>query len=303
MPSKYFYRIYGLTISSEIQLQSVPTIEPCDTDIILTIGNIPVLKATNVATNLLVANDDETIITYKGYASYYVGFGNRIIVKPVKGASEYSVRRFVVSSCMSLIMTQRSMLPIHSACLKLPNDKTVLIIGESGAGKSSLATAIRKNGGTYLSDDITGISIEDMGVIAHPGYSEIRLWKQTIDEYNDEEQVMDISPVPDLEGKYYYVESSSFEFTSRPIDLIVYLKHSDQEDVSIEKLEGFSKVELLLKQAVNLQLLPLMNKEKEQFGLVSKLSQTKMYKLCRPKDILTMDEQINKIVEVSNEFN
>lgn len=50
------------------------------------------------------------------------------------------------------LLTPRYLTPIHGACVSL-RDRGVLLCGESGAGKSSLAYACARSGWTFLSDD------------------------------------------------------------------------------------------------------------------------------------------------------
>jgi hypothetical protein len=52
---------------------------------------------------------------------------------------------------------------LHSAALKL-NDKTILIMGESGAGKSTTTYALTHHGFTYLSDELSPIDLNTMMV-------------------------------------------------------------------------------------------------------------------------------------------
>lgn len=59
--------------------------------------------------------------------------------------------------------------PLHAACVEL-NGQGVLLCGDSGAGKSSLAFACAQRGWTFLSDDATSIARKHHGriVIGNP---------------------------------------------------------------------------------------------------------------------------------------
>jgi len=55
---------------------------------------------------------------------------------------------------------------LHSAALKL-NDKTILIIGHSGAGKSTTTWALTHHGFEYFSDELSPIDIKNMHVTGY----------------------------------------------------------------------------------------------------------------------------------------
>jgi hypothetical protein len=61
-------------------------------------------------------------------------------------------RYFFLEAAVLLQISLRYSIPIHAACVSF-DDKGVLLCGESGAGKSSLAYACARAGWTYTSDD------------------------------------------------------------------------------------------------------------------------------------------------------
>lgn len=68
-----------------------------------------------------------------------------------------------------LMIDARYLTPIHAACAAL-DDRAVLLCGDSGAGKTSLAYACARKGWTYLADDATHIvrNRPDRQVVGRP---------------------------------------------------------------------------------------------------------------------------------------
>ena len=74
---------------------------------------------------------------------------------------------FVEGMCWDLL--DRYLTPVHAACVRL-NDRGVLLCGDSGMGKSSLAFACALRGWTYLADDSSRLvrGRQDRMVITNP---------------------------------------------------------------------------------------------------------------------------------------
>ena len=76
---------------------------------------------------------------------------------------DISYFRYHVLEAMVLSMLDAKYLPtIHAACVER-NGHGVLLAGESGAGKTSLAYACARNGWTYVADDSSSIVLESDG--------------------------------------------------------------------------------------------------------------------------------------------
>lgn len=79
------------------------------------------------------------------------------------------VRYHFLEPAGSLMIDARHLTPVHASCTAL-NGRAVLLCGESGTGKTSLAYACARRGWTYLSDDATHIvrSRHDHTVVGRP---------------------------------------------------------------------------------------------------------------------------------------
>ena len=62
------------------------------------------------------------------------------------------VRYNFLEHCVLSLLTQMYLVPLHGACVRF-RDRGVLLCGDSGAGKSSLAYACARRGWTFIADD------------------------------------------------------------------------------------------------------------------------------------------------------
>jgi hypothetical protein len=83
------------------------------------------------------------------------GFAAGWIRRTVLAQPGYFRYHFLESLCYSMLV-ELYLAPIHAACIAL-DGMGVLLAGDSGAGKTSLAYACARRGWTYVSDDATYI--------------------------------------------------------------------------------------------------------------------------------------------------
>jgi len=66
------------------------------------------------------------------------------------------------------------------ACVMKMGEHAIAIVGESGAGKSTMAAALARLGHAILSDDIAVLNECDQHWLVQPGYPRLRLWPNSI---------------------------------------------------------------------------------------------------------------------------
>jgi HPr kinase/phosphorylase len=67
-------------------------------------------------------------------------------------------------------MSSKSQMTVHASCVSVEG-KGLLIFGEAGAGKSTLALQMIDLGADFLSDDRTILSLEDNRIYARPPHT------------------------------------------------------------------------------------------------------------------------------------
>jgi hypothetical protein len=96
------------------------------------------------------------------------GFAFAWVTEAVVENTDYFRYYFLESMAMCLLDTAH-LVAVHAACIAL-DGHGVLLAGDSGAGKSSLAYACARRGWTYTSDDATSLVRRDAGrtVLGNP---------------------------------------------------------------------------------------------------------------------------------------
>ena len=84
-----------------------------------------------------------------------------------------------MGACMGAVLFQRGLLPLHANAVNV-GDSAVLLAGERGAGKSTLAAALRASGHQVISDDLCCLEECRNKFRVRPGYQRLRLWRESL---------------------------------------------------------------------------------------------------------------------------
>jgi hypothetical protein len=99
-------------------------------------------------------------------ASVLSGDGRRLRSAPAAGEQEW--QRMLIAQVLPFASVLRGLEVLHASAVVL-DGAAVAISGPSGAGKTSLAIALSRLGGTFLADDVLAIERVGDGLVAHPG--------------------------------------------------------------------------------------------------------------------------------------
>jgi hypothetical protein len=109
-----------------------------------------------------------------GYLLHAPGFarilvaddGIELICAPEPGSAAWPM--LLPAQALPLAATLRGLEVLHAAGVVL-NERAVMLAGEPGAGKSSLAAALLRRGAGLLSDDAVALALDERSIVAHPG--------------------------------------------------------------------------------------------------------------------------------------
>lgn len=89
-------------------------------------------------------------------------------------------QRFLVGQILPLAALLHGREPLHASGVVLDGG-AVLLMGASGAGKSSVALQLAARSGTFLADDVSALEVSSGGVLAHPGAALVSLEAKEIE--------------------------------------------------------------------------------------------------------------------------
>jgi hypothetical protein len=294
--SKYYYKVYGLCIGSELELPELTQVQKIKADVSIGFGKVPEhLPEVRGSGVLFKAALNDFLFKLKGIGRYRVQNGNRIIIQPDREAHPAELRLVLLGSSIGALLHQRGMLAIHGSAIT-DGHHTTILTGQSGVGKSTLAAGMIELGYSVISDDISVIGLnKKQQCIVESGIPHLKLWKDVLAHLNKTD---DLSKVrPQLEK--YRMRIPVMEEETPSLSKMVLLNPSNSKDFSYSEILGREKFHQLRNNTYRLQFIDKMNQTEVHYRNLSTLvNSIKMLHVDRPYDPLNILDFAKYVSEI-----
>jgi hypothetical protein len=190
---------------------------------------------------------DTAMLTVASVARYLIRGGGEILFDPMHGASDRSLRLFLLGSALGILCHQRGLLPLHANAIVVDGE-AIAFAGPSGAGKSTLAAQFQRMGYEILCDDVCAVSFDKAGhPFAWPGLPRLKLWGDAATAFGHDKARLDRA----FEGMDKYHVPFAEVGQARPIPfrrLYILGRARTGEDSSVERLKGRESMEAAMAQ-------------------------------------------------------
>lgn len=300
----YHYWGFGLTIESEIEFPELLPFEFEEADITIRLGKTPEqLRGKDAVEKVRVSmSPTEYLLKVLDIANYYAADGSKIIVEPLTGADEKSVRLFMLSNAMAAILHQRDMIPLHASAVYY-EDGIVLFCGRSGAGKSTTASALQKQGYKIFSDDVCVLKQVGDQLMVLPSYPMIKLWEDSFAKVGMEMAGEEDKIRPHL-PKYARWYHAAFGIEAMPVKQIFIIDPSNQAaTVTMQKAGTLDAFHELQKNTYRPVQTSIMKKRDLHFRIISQLAgSAPVTKITRPQQGNSIEELTRSIQAILSDL-
>ncbi len=177
-------RIYGLTIESPFPLPGGVTLEGGERDVTIQWelesawrhGSVPLAHpgAQEQRPRVGATAEGELCVEWGHEVQFVFPSENDRIIVVCRPSKLAFVPAAITGVGMGLLLHRRGLLCLHGAALRI-NGRTIGLLGESGAGKSTTSAALITRGAIPLSDDLVALRPSDGGFVVEPGCVGFRL--------------------------------------------------------------------------------------------------------------------------------
>lgn len=293
---KYYYRVYGLNIESTIEVEELETIDSdCQIDVKLSYGKVNDELRTLIEKGQCAKYDKQNMwFDIKDVAIYHIYNGDTVVIEPYENSSFKQIKLYILGSVMGMVLIQKNRVAIHGGGIVI-NGKGCVFTGEKGAGKSTITTALRKKGYKFIADDVCSIDSDNFKI--HHGFPYQKLCEDAMTKLG-----YDIDKFQPFRGDLNinkYMVPAFHEFTKEDVklDAIFELSVGDVDEVQIEEVLGAEKMNKLIDNIFRIEMVKYSG-GMEPFYFKKCLDiakNTKLYKMTRPKDGFSVNNQIEKI--------
>jgi hypothetical protein len=169
----YVYTAYQLNICSEIPLKALaPGEVDCKADVLLTLAKLKNLES------FKSDGGHHFVGEVPGVATFAVFEGHQILVDPLPDVDDALLNTFLVGPILAVLLRQRGLLVLHASSAVV-DDVAIAFLGNSGAGKSTMAQAFHSHGYPVMTDDVMVVQLGGDDPMVLPGYPLIKLWPES----------------------------------------------------------------------------------------------------------------------------
>jgi hypothetical protein len=292
---QYVYQAYCLSFHSELALPELPSIEQAgigsQADVTIRLGRVSACDSDSSFRQygpFLWARTGALTLQIPTVASFLVRDGREIVVEPVAGIDEASVRVFLLGSALGALLMQRGLLVLHGNAIRI-GEQGIICVGHSGAGKSTVAAAFAQQGYDLLADDVVAI---DRSLCVLPGIPRVKLWSDSATQLGVDTEHLD-AVRPGME-KYNLPIDDGFYDRPLPVGGIYVLATGDA--VHLSAIRGMQRFVALQSQLYRRTFLEGLGLSQEMFMQCGHLAgQVRMGQLVRPRDLSGLDSLVESL--------
>ncbi|SKB63842.1 HPr Serine kinase C-terminal domain-containing protein [Lachnospiraceae bacterium] len=298
------YRLFGFDVLSDTPLYGVPAAEFESPDVILerqdSLWDESLVSSEGmVGMEAAYIYGEDFIKFYKVDTGFYrVSEGKRIAYSLKEDCDPTNFYLTLMNFAFPRIIIERANLTVHGSVLSY-NDKSVLISGESGAGKSTMTTELINNGLGFMSDDVMRIGFNDKEEpVVYSSHPIRRLCRDTVEHYGFDPKKL--KPVTLDERFKYFVDSSDvYEDRVLPTSVMFYLTINDGDKPEIREITGADKIMMLLNNFYRSEDYVRFGTQPQMYKLISKMGAAlRIYEISRPREGMTIKDRAQMVMDV-----
>jgi len=212
-----------------------------------------------------------------------------------------------LGAVLGVVLRLRGMICLHASVVAV-GSRAVVILGNKGEGKSSMAAALAERGHAVLSDDVAVVTKSSGNYVAHAGYPRLRLWPKTLRALKVD---LDLAPVlTTLDKRYLELNDESgderWRFQSEPLPLgTIYLlkRDDDVKRPAIEPIPAADRLATLIEQT-SVRFMPLEDGQRRQeFTEFSRLAMAvPFFRIRCPEGLNHLPAQCEAITDTALKF-
>ncbi len=289
----HVYHAFGLCIRTGLPLPELQSALPgTAAEVEITEGVVPSELPGVLARGVRYQSAPSALrLQVDGVATFLVSDGRMITIQRDPAASDDDVRVFLLGSVFGALLHQRRDLVLHGSAIQWKGE-SVVFLGASGVGKSTLASAFRKKGHAVLTDDLCVIRPGvDGRMMAHPGFPQTKLWLDSLKELDVSAE--GLRRIRNKLEKRAVPLDDDFGAEPMAVRKLYVLRPQNRDELSLTAVQGPEKFQLIKHQTYRFGFLAGVEGKAGHFAPAMKLAQqAALAIIVRPSGAFRLDELV-----------
>lgn len=297
-PAKNTYFFGPFRLESEFE---IPELKGCaglgTIPVDIRIGGVPLDVDGATYGKFCRVSATEYLLDIPHVARFYVANGSLVCMEPAPDAPAADISTYLLGSVFGALCHQNGLLPLHASSVRV-GDGVTAFLGDSGAGKSTMAACLQGRGYAIASDDICLLSDEagEMRVIPVAGW--LKLWRASLDHLGETPE--ERNRVYSEDDKYrLYLEAQTGE---RPVlRNLVFLEKAGDGKARLEPLSVPETLARMMQLTYLGYITELTGSHAQVFGQCAHvLKEANGYRLVVPWGFEEMDGVLRVVEDLLN---
>ncbi len=292
--NQFLYTVYGLTIALPIELPGLAS-GAGETDVRVSFGVTPeTLQDSPDSSKLFQVASNKMLLRVLEVARFLIVDGREIVIEKEKEADDDDVRLFLLGSVLGAVLHCRGVTPLHGNGF-VHEGEAVLVLGNTGVGKSTLAAALAKKGYTLLADDVCAVDTDSDGrSIVFPGVPHVKLWKDAASKIGL--STGGLTKVTGRMDKFVTPLHGTFCKRAVPLKKIFILTKGDVPSITIERLSNIKSMFQVKRHTYRKHIIKPLGREPEHFKKCGEIvNNARVKKITRPLHGFFLDELVESV--------
>ena len=312
------YAIFNIALDCDIPLPELPEVETADVIIKVKAGpnGAAIPEQPIWLHHWNEPNGRISISCAKQGASYLLRFPELVdfiisqsceLIKyfPRPSLATETIRHLLLDQVIPRALSQQGNIVLHASAVEIKKDVSIAFIGESGHGKSTIASSLHKNGAKLITDDCLLLAEQDGKIIGIPNYYGVRLYSDSATAIFGEQQPLLPVAHYSTKSRFHLPHQTCQEQSIQPsLDALFLLadptENIESDDIMITSIKGANELISVIEQTFTLDVTDKLSITR-QFKNISKLlsSNIKIYRLQYPRKyefLPTVQTQIKNII-------
>lgn len=230
------------------------------------------------------SNQTEFSLQVKGVGSFYACNGNRVEYSVEPGAEPDWVKLYLNGLVLVALLHQRKIINFHASSF-VHNDDGIMILGETGTGKSSLTVAFALNGSCFLTDDLTPVIFNDGSPYIFPLSRDVKLRPDTVNQLDIKNlRLRDAEPGT---GKHYLVDFDRSGIENHRLNTILKIDIGNCRSPEFYESSSADRFSILRSEICNWEILAGMPETEAEYlhQLLQIIRNVNFVMVSRPSEI------------------